>query len=75
MLPLHRRYWPWFIGHQIEQAFDLFYSGREAGRGLGLGLAKLKRLVVANGGELRLVSAPNAGARLELEFPVLAVDE
>ncbi len=66
---------PGLSGHQIEQAFDLFYSGREAGRGLGLGLAKLKRLVVANGGELRLVSAPNAGARLELEFPVFAVDE
>lgn len=33
-----------------ERAFDPFFSGREAGRGLGLGLSKAWRLIQINGG-------------------------
>ena len=35
-----------------EHLFDPFYSGRQAGRGLGFGLSKCWRIVVGHGGEI-----------------------
>ena len=57
---------------KLEQIWDLYYSGREAGRGLGLGLAKLRRIVERNGGTVEAQSAPHAGFQLEIHFPVRA---
>ncbi|MFG0261034.1 MAG: sensor histidine kinase, partial [Novipirellula sp. JB048] len=39
-------------------AFDPFFSGREAGRGLGLGLCRAYRVVELHGGEITLSSGP-----------------
>jgi signal transduction histidine kinase len=41
--------------------FDPFYSGREAGRGLGFGMAKAWRIVDEHGGSLDVDSAADSG--------------
>jgi len=54
-----------------RRAFDLFYSGREAGRGLGVSLAVVRRLVSESGGKIRLSSQQKLGCHVELNFPKL----
>jgi C4-dicarboxylate-specific signal transduction histidine kinase len=50
--------------------FDPFYSGREAGRGLGFGLSKCWRIVTDHGGEV-VVSCPvGGGAEFCIRLPV-----
>ena len=54
-----------------SHAFDPFYSGREAGRGLGFGLAKCWRIVTEHGGSVTLKRRQEGGTRAELELPRL----
>jgi signal transduction histidine kinase len=49
--------------------FDPFYSGREAGRGLGFGLSKCWRIARAHGGSVRVDSQPGNGATLTIHLP------
>jgi signal transduction histidine kinase len=49
--------------------FDPFYSGREAGRGLGFGLAKCWRIVTLHGGRVEVASTPGCGARFTIFLP------
>ena len=51
--------------------FDPFFSGREAGRGLGFGLSKTWRIVEQHGGEIVLDEAhpANQGARFVFWLP------
>jgi signal transduction histidine kinase len=60
---------PGLSPHAVRRAFDLFYSGREAGRGLGVSLAVVRRLVSESGGSVRLESEKQLGCRVELRFP------
>jgi signal transduction histidine kinase len=53
-----------------RRAFDPFFSGREAGRGVGLGLSKARRFVEVNGGRIDLESRPGAGTRVTLRLPL-----
>lgn len=53
-----------------EHMFDPFYSGREAGRGLGFGLSKCWRIVTDHGGTVVAESEPEGGAMFRLELPV-----
>ena len=46
-----------------EHLFDPFYSGRQAGRGLGFGLSKAWRIVTLHGGRIE-VEAPESGGVL-----------
>lgn len=48
--------------------FDPYYSGREAGRGLGLGLCKAWRIATLHGGAIE-VGDPPRGAELTLVLP------
>jgi len=48
--------------------FDPFYSGREAGRGLGFGLSKCWRIVTDHGGTVEVESTAE-GATLTLQLP------
>jgi signal transduction histidine kinase len=41
----------------LEHLFDPFYSGRQAGRGLGFGLSKCWRIVELHGGQITVRSA------------------
>jgi signal transduction histidine kinase len=50
--------------------FDPFFSGREAGRGLGFGLSKCWRIVTDHGGQV-LVAKLTGGAEIILRFPVI----
>ncbi len=50
-------------------AGDPFFSGREAGRGIGLGLPKARRLIESSGGRLRIESRPGQGTRCILDLP------
>lgn len=49
--------------------FDPYFSGREAGRGLGLGLTKAWRIVNQHGGRID-VEQPPQGAVLRIRLPV-----
>ncbi len=46
----------------LEYCFDPYYSGREAGRGLGLGLSKALRIIELHQGELSLTNRLGGGA-------------
>ncbi len=52
-----------------KRAFDPFFSGREAGRGAGLGLSKAWRLIELNGGSILLASRPGLGTRVTIRLP------
>jgi signal transduction histidine kinase len=47
-----------FTPTDLEHAFDPFFSGRQAGRGLGFGLPKAWRIVNAAGGKIDIDSQP-----------------
>ncbi|MEX2174627.1 MAG: HAMP domain-containing sensor histidine kinase [Pirellulaceae bacterium] len=49
--------------------FDPFYCGREAGRGLGLGLCKTWRIVELHGGTIQVASEPGRGATFTITLP------
>ena len=50
-------------------AFDPYFSGREAGRGLGVGLCRVERIVQLHGGAVTLQSGP-AGCVARLWIPL-----
>jgi signal transduction histidine kinase len=49
--------------------FDPFYSARQAGRGLGLGLSKCWRIVTNHGGKIEVESLPGHGAKFTIILP------
>ena len=53
-----------------EHMFDPFYSGREAGRGLGFGLSKCWRIAQLHGGNVELVESGPVGSRFVLRLPI-----
>ena len=55
--------------HVRQHLFDPFFSGREAGRGLGFGLSKCWRIVTAHGGRIDVESSPGCGALFILALP------
>ncbi|MGV3486595.1 MAG: sensor histidine kinase, partial [Planctomycetaceae bacterium] len=54
-----------------QHAFDPYFSGREAGRGLGVGLCRVKRIAELHGGGVSLSSGP-AGCIARVWIPVRA---
>jgi signal transduction histidine kinase len=50
--------------------FDPFYCGRQAGRGLGLGLPRASRIVAQAGGELKWQSIVGVGTTFLVTLPV-----
>jgi signal transduction histidine kinase len=53
--------------------FDPYFSGREAGRGVGLGLSKCWRIVSQHGGRIEVDSPPGGGATFTMLLPAAAV--
>lgn len=54
-------------------AFDPYYSGREAGRGLGVGLCRAEAIARIHGGHVQLTSGP-AGCVAQLGLPLATAD-
>ncbi|MDZ4656557.1 MAG: HAMP domain-containing sensor histidine kinase [Bythopirellula sp.] len=52
-----------------EHIFDPFFSGREAGRGLGFGLSKCWRIVTEHGGEIVVASVATQGTTFTIHLP------
>ncbi len=50
-----------------ERAFELYYTTRESGSGLGL--AHVQRIMTAHNGMVSLVSEPGTGTEVQLYFP------
>jgi signal transduction histidine kinase len=50
--------------------FDPFFSGREAGRGLGFGLSKAWRIVTLHEGQIVVSSQPGEGASFTVRLPL-----
>ena len=58
-----------------EHLFDPFFCGRQAGRGLGLGLPRAARIVGKAGGRLRWTSHPGQGTAFHVNLPLPAAPE
>lgn len=56
----------------LRRVFDPFFSGREAGRGAGLGLSKAWRFLEANGGAIEIESRAGRGTRVTITLPLAA---
>jgi len=52
--------------------FDPYFSGREAGRGIGLGLSKCWRIVSEHGGRIDVKSEPGRGTTFAIRLPMEA---
>ncbi|HYD70115.1 PAS domain S-box protein [Azospirillum sp.] len=55
-------------GEQIARIFDAFYTDKPEGFGIGLSLCR--SILDSHGGQLRVDSAPGAGARFSMSLPV-----
>ncbi len=53
---------------QIEQIFDPFFTQKEVGQGLGLGLSISYNIIQDFGGQIRVSSTPETGSRFTLEL-------
>ena len=60
---------------QEEHLFDPFYSGKQAGRGRGLGLSAAWRLAREHGGAVRHELSPGQPTRFILSLPLVATGE
>ena len=56
------------------QIFEPFYTTREPGRGTGLGLATVKRIVTEAGGTIRVDTVRGKGTRMTVRLPLVEVD-
>ena len=60
------------VGAELaNHIFDPFYSGREAGRGLGFGLSKAWRIIDAHGGQIFCDNTCENGGKFEIRLPVV----
>jgi len=50
-----------------ERIFDLYFSTKDAGTGLGLPIAK--KIVEEHGGSIRVASEPGRGTTVVIELP------
>ena len=55
--------------HALEHAFHPYFSGREAGRGLGVGLSKADRLARLDGGYVKIENLSVGGCRAIVAWP------
>jgi signal transduction histidine kinase len=56
---------------QLPHIFEPFYSARQAGRGVGMGLSKCWRIVTAHGGHIEVRSGPGSGAGFTICLPTI----
>ena len=59
-----------FTEAERVHAFDPFFSGRQAGRGLGFGLPKCWQIVRLHGGQIEIHSRPGESTVARIDWPV-----
>jgi signal transduction histidine kinase len=57
----------------LPHVFEPFYSGREAGRGLGFGLAKAWRIITDHGGTIAIADPTAGRTTVEIALPAAAL--
>lgn len=60
---------PGLSAQALRNCFDPYFSGREAGRGLGLGLSKAQLIATLHGGELKIGNRAEGGCEAVLKIP------
>ncbi len=60
---------PGLSEEETEHLFDPFYSGRQAGRGLGFGLSKCWRILSLHGGSIEAENHVDCGVTFHLFWP------
>jgi len=60
---------PGLSAEALQSCFDPYYSGREAGRGLGLGLSKAQLIATMHGGTLKINNRSGVGCEAILTWP------
>ena len=60
---------PGIAADERRHLFDPYYSARQAGRGLGLGLSKAWRIVSNHGGHIDVDPGPGRGAVFTITLP------
>ncbi|WP_162130572.1 sensor histidine kinase [Schlesneria paludicola] len=58
-----------FTDRERRHAFDPFFSGRQAGRGLGFGLPKCWRIIQQHGGTIKIRSTPSGPTIAHVTWP------
>lgn len=53
-----------------QHLFDPFFSGRQAGRGLGFGLCKVWRIVTQHGGRIEVAEPESGGLAITIHWPL-----
>lgn len=56
----------------LERVFEPFFSTRDVGQGMGLGLAVAYHVIKRHGGEITVSSEPGKGARFTISLPLAA---
>jgi signal transduction histidine kinase len=54
-----------------DQAFDLFFTTKDAGEGTGLGLATVHHIVESHGGRMSLQTELGVGTSVRIQLPVM----
>jgi signal transduction histidine kinase len=60
------------IGMDAEtcsRAFEPFYTTKESGKGNGLGLATVRKIVIQHGGNIHVESEVKSGTRVVVQLP------
>lgn len=59
-----------FTDLERQHAFDPFFSGRQAGRGLGFGLSKCWRIVEQHAGQIEIQSSAQGPTTVRIRWPL-----